>query len=404
MISQYLHHYAGLPKQNWLIIFIQLINSIFISICYFLPLYFVTQLHFDVSTAGFIISFYGLGTMVGGILGGIAADKLHPYWVVIISLVLQAFSFLLLSSLSSFVFLAFNLFVLGVSTYSFITANFLWALLCCQENEEQKIKSINILDTVANLGLGISAIILSMLLMQDLKTLSMTAGLCLLSLTSFLLFQYHPELKATVSAKTDSQQITNSMDNRIALIGLVITCLFLVGLIISQLGSTYSIYLNTLFPSYHFGSFGLLFALNTFLVVTLQTPLANYCRHYNRILLAGSGAFLLGLGMFMLTLSFSIFMIALACVIYTLGEILFFSVAQLICYENAPVSKKGLMLGIYRVVYACSRIVGPATGAYIYQQFGSDTLWYACGIIGCTCLTATIYFEYLRSRVQMAHH
>lgn len=394
-IKQYLSHYSGLQKSHWLIIALQFMNSIIISICYFLPLYFVKQLRFDVSTAGYIISFYGLGTVAGGIMGGGTADKVSPRWIVIISMVLQSIAFILLSIVETPIFLMMNLFLLGISTYSFITANFLWALSYCHNNEQQKIKTINILDTVANLGLGISALVFSILLMHDLPLLSIVAGVTLFILAVYLACNdqlLYKESTVTNTQTTDIPTLKNLTYPPHIIISIVITCLFLIGLIISQLSSTYSIYLNSLFPADNFSGFGLMFALNTFMVVTLQTPIANYCRQYNRLLLIGSGAFLLGLGMFMLTFSFSFLAVALACIIYTFGEILFFSVAQLLCYENAPANKKGFILGIYRVVYAVSKIIGPAAGGYVYQQYGSNFLWFACGAIGCVCLLTTMYF------------
>jgi len=314
-------------------------------------------------------------------------------------MILQGISFILFSIVHTPIVLMANLFLLGISTYSFITANFLWALSYCHNNEQQKIKTINILDTVANLGLGISALIFSILLMHDLPFLSIIAGVILFSLAAYLVFNnqlFYKKIPAINTQTADLPALNNSTYPPHIIISIVIMCLFLIGLIISQLSSTYSIYLNSLFPTDNFGGFGLMFALNTFMVVTLQTPIANYCRQYNRLLLIGSGAFLLGFGMFMLTFSFSFLAVALACITYTFGEILFFSVAQLLCYENAPANKKGFILGIYRVVYAASKIIGPAAGGYVYQQYGSNFLWFACGAIGSICLLATLYF-YSRS-------
>jgi predicted MFS family arabinose efflux permease len=83
----------------------------------------------------------------------------------------------------------------------------------------------------------------------------------------------------------------------------------------------------------------------------------------------------------MLMLSFtSFFVLAIvSCFITTIGEILFFSVSQLICYEKGTIRKKGHSLGMYRMVFAASRAIGPATGSLVYQRLGGDMLWYLCG-------------------------
>ena len=54
----------------------------------------------------------------------------------------------------------------------------------------------------------------------------------------------------------------------------------------------------------------------------------------------GYGAFLMGFGMFMLNFSFVFYLAIIACVIYTMGEMSFFSVAQLVCYQEGGAQKK----------------------------------------------------------------
>lgn len=397
-IHHYCRHYMGLSKKSLVMILLHFINSLFISICYFLPLYFVTQLSFDIRTASYIIAFYGLGTVAGGVIGGGTSDKVSPHFVAILSLIMQAFAFLLLPILHSPDSLMLILFLLGISTYSFMTANFLWALSFCHDNESQKIKTINILDTVSNLGLGFAAIFISLIHFSALPKLATFAAISLFFMAGILFFKSPNICSIKIEPVTKSKH-TRLSPKQAHSLSMLILILFFIGLIISQLSSTYSIHLDNLFPRYHFGGFGLMFALNTFLIVLLQTPLANYCQSYHRFSVIGIGGFLLGLGMFILSLTQSYFFIVIACVIYTFGEILFFSVAQLICYENAPVDKRGWILGIYRMVYAASRIIGPVTGSYIYQQLGSAFLWNSCGAIGAFCLLSAIYTRRLTKQV-----
>ncbi|MBX3708979.1 MAG: MFS transporter [Gammaproteobacteria bacterium] len=395
-IVQYSQHYSGLPKKCWFTIFLHCLNSTLMSICYFLPLYFTHQLNLDIKTTGFIISTYSLGTIAGGGMGGGTADKISPHIVAIISLIIEGIAFLFLALLHSPIALMINLFFLGMAAYSFITTSFLWALSYCQNSEQKKLRAINILDTSANLGLGVSALIISVLNIHTLHYLLILAGLILFTISYYVLrnAQYHADnLQTYDHSPLMNTSATFTTHSHIIKISLVISCLFLIGLIISQFSSTYPIYLHHLFPTDQLTGFGLLFALNTLLVVTLQTPLANYFRQYHRLLVIGAGAFLLGFGMFMLTLSPTYFIVVLACIVYTLGEILFFSVAQLICYENAPTNKKGFVLGIYKMIYATSRAIGPAVGSYIFQQYGSTSLWHVCGMIGVLCLLITLYFN-----------
>ena len=134
--------------------------------------------------------------------------------------------------------------------------------------------------------------------------------------------------------------------------------------------------------------FSILFAINTFLVVIFSAPLGNAFKNKNKISMVGIGGLLVGLGMGMLAFCYSFPVAIIACVLYTLGEIIFFSVAQLICYQGAKSGKKGRSLGLYRTTFALARVAGPMTGGFIYMNLGSNMLWYSCALAGIGCYLA----------------
>jgi MFS family permease len=174
---------------------------------------------------------------------------------------------------------------------------------------------------------------------------------------------------------------------------LILACLFLVGAIVSQMSSTYPVYIQTTFSQFGIKSVSILFTINCLLVVFFATPIGNIFGNYNKIRMVGIGSFLIGLGMFLLSLSNFFILAILSCVIYTFGEIIFFSIAQLIYYQKSHKKRKGHNIGIYRVTYASSRVIGPLIGGTIYHQFGSNMIWYLSGIIGIACLTTCSYFK-----------
>ena len=130
-----------------------------------------------------------------------------------------------------------------------------------------------------------------------------------------------------------------------------------------------------------------------FLIIFLQTRLGNFVGKYNHTLVVAYGVFLLGVGMMLLTFSVNFSFIVFSFIVYTFGEMLFFSVAQLICYENTHKEKRGSIIGTYRMVFAFSRICGPVSGSYIYQYLGSNYLWGMCGMLGSVCLAGAVFFR-----------
>lgn len=385
ILDRYLSHYRGLSFLAWRGIGISFIESCLIGSLYFLSIYFVAQLHLSIAIAGTLLSSFGLGTIIGSIVAGKLSDQFSPRMVTIVSLILQSIAYFLLIQFHATQFLFINLFILGIGSYGFITSNHTWTLGCCQKDE--RLKVISMLDISSNLGLAISGIVIGFIPINHFHDLFILSScfLCLIAIYIFL-FTQNDLLKTEVVDDSKYFVSGNSIIKYYTL-----SCLFLVGLIISQTSSTYPIYLQKSFPGMGTTSFSILFTLNATIIVLFQAPILNSLAKQNKTFIVGLGASLLGWGMMLLNFS-NFFTIAIvSCLITTLGEILFFSTAQLICYERSPAEKKGHALGMYRMVYAASRIVGPALGGVVYQQIGSQSLWSLCFLLGVLCLVPSLY-------------
>ncbi len=389
-IRGYVSSYLGLPIACWQGIILNFIESTLIGIYYFFPIYFVNEFHINIATAGVIMSFYGLGAIIGGLLGGFLSDKISSRIVSSACLLILSAIFFILTKLHIIKLLIIALFILGIASYGFITSNYLWVLAQCDNHEIKRLKAINLLSVASNLGLGLSAIIVSLMASYGFKNiLILSSTLLFLSAIYFYLIERH-SISPTMQNHHTMENVTTLPTDKIKnkkIIYLVLGCLFLTGLIVFQSSTTYSIYIQKSFPDLGLKGISFLFTLNSFLVVFFQAPIINLLSKQNKILIIGMGAFLLGFGRFILSFAFVFSLAILSCLVYTLGEILFFSVAQFVCYQNGLENKKGYTLGTYRMVYASSRVLGPAVGGHIYQQCGANMVWFACGLLGLLCLT-----------------
>lgn len=392
IIKKYLSHYQGLPIQCWQGITLTLLESFATGICFFLSLYFVNILHISVMKAGVLISCYGMGTIFGGIIGGKLCDIFSAKKIAILSLSMQAIGFIFLANLFSFHILAINLFLLGLCTYGFMTANNVWMIKQCQNQLELRLKAINISRASSNLGLAFSGIVIGILNITGFKTLFyLSSGLLIFSVFYFICFVQDTNSCGDEIATRVSSQPHSTNNHFISV--LTLSCLFLVGLVIAQLNITYPIYIQKNFPNMLVNAVSVLFILDTTLIVIFQTPLVNSLKKYNNILLVGVGAFLMGLGMFMLIFSFTFSLAVISCIIWTTGEMIFIAMAQFVCYERGLEKKKGQTMGIFQAVSATSRVLGPSAGGFIYETLGSDALWGISLLIGLFCLSACLHFR-----------
>lgn len=392
-VQFYLASFRGVSKPCWRGISLSFIESTLMSVFYFLSIYFTKELHLDIKTSAFIISCYGLGAILGGLLGGSLSDKLAPHIVSACSLGLQAIGYAALLFVHATPFLMCDLFVIGIATYSFITANYLSVLGYCQNDEAQRLKVINFLSIASNLGLGLSAILIGELANYGFKSIFLISSSMTLLLAILLIIQSPTNFTAT-DTHTDTDEtshIRKQQDQKV--IWLALTCVLFVGAIVAQLSTTYPIYIANHFSQYGLKAISILFAINSFMVVFIETPVGAYFKDSNKIQMIGVGSFFIGLGMFLLSVSHLFIFAIVSCMLYTLGEIIFFCMAQLVCYQKSNQRKKGHGLGMYRTIYATSRVAGPVLGGYIYANLGGNMLWYISAIIGTLCLFACQLFK-----------
>jgi MFS family permease len=388
IIKNYFSNYTGLPRSCWQGIFLNFIESALAAVYYFLSIYFVDILHINISTAGIIISFYGLGTILGGFVGGKMSDKISPRIVSMASLLGQAITFLALIKIKNPIFIAVDLFILGIATYGFITSNYVFVLSYCKNSEADRLKAINILNIVSNLGIGLAALIIGELAANDFQNVFYLSGIFLLILAILLALQQNrltyidnkKDNDKIIINSTNIERVTFKGSNRA--VNLALVCLFFTGMIVSQLSTTYSIYLKETFPQFGIHAFSLFFFLNTCLVVIFQNYLVNKFSDNNKLMMIGIGSFLIGFGMLLLNFSFIFAIALLSCIVYSAGEMIFFSMVQLFCYQRGNEGRKGSSLGAYRMVYASSRFIGPAVGGSIYYNLGGNVMWYFSGLTG----------------------
>lgn len=385
-IKRYFSNYSGVSISCWKRILLTFINDTSGGVSFFLCIYFVKVLHIDIALSGLIISAYGLGTALGGIAGGKLSDNISPTIISIISIFFKAAAFLILIKVKSVLFLIPTLFILGVTTYGFKTSNNVWILNQCQNNTAERLKVINILYTASNLGIGLSAVIVSIISYYGFQYIFLLSSILLFFSGIFLVKQKSVKIEAIISPSLALNNSSVQSKSNKKILFFMLLCVFLIGLIIAQLSATYSIYLQHVFPLMGNKSYAILFVLNSLIIVIFQTPLINRFSHANKILSAGIGAFLFGIGMMLLNFSFIFLMAIFSCIIYTIGEMLFISLSQLIIYQEGGAKKRGQSLGLFQMVFALSIIIGPALGGFIYHHFGSSVLWYLSGIIGIICL------------------
>lgn len=70
LFSPLFRSFSGIPRVVWLLSGVSLINRTGTMVVCFLTLYLTQRLGFDLRSAGYVLVFYGVGTMAGLYTGG----------------------------------------------------------------------------------------------------------------------------------------------------------------------------------------------------------------------------------------------------------------------------------------------------------------------------------------------
>lgn len=394
-IHTYLSNYAGLPRICWHGITVNGLVSTVGGIGFYISIYLINSLKMSVTSAGILVSCYGIGTIGGGFVGGKLSDRFSPGLIAMFSALLMSISYILIIKIHSYSALITIMFIMGLTYYAFVTANSVMVLNYCVTNERERLRAINILYVVSNIGLGLAALIIGLTSFLGFNFIFIISSLILILafLYQWLLEEIVSEKKQKNKAKIDHEN-SHAQRNFKPLI-LVLGCLFAVGLIVAQTRITYPLYLHQTFPTLGMKAVSFLLALNPIIIIICQTPLNNYLSNCNKILMVGIGAALMGFGMWTLIFSIYYSLAIIACLIYTFGEMIFFVMVQLVCYENATQKQKGRNLGLFKTVYAMSVVVGPTLGGVLYKFISMNAVWYFCGIMGALSLGYCLKFRRL---------
>src|SRR5215471_34416 len=96
ILSLYRNAFSNIQQNIWILATGMFINRSGSMVLTFASLYFTKQLHFSISEAGIIMSFFVAGGVLGSYLGGGLTDRRHYFGIMIFSLIGSGLILLLL--------------------------------------------------------------------------------------------------------------------------------------------------------------------------------------------------------------------------------------------------------------------------------------------------------------------
>lgn len=129
-------------------------------------------------------------------------------------------------------------------------------------------------------------------------------------------------------------------------------------------------------------AYGLLFTVNTGLVLALEIPLNAHTAHWPYRVTLPLGAALVSGGFGALWLCSDVWSVALTVVTWTFGEMLLLPAAVAYLSDLAPRGRSGEYVGMNSAMMSVSMMPAPAVGTVVLEHFGVRTLWTGSWVAG----------------------
>ncbi len=372
LYTDYLNTFRGLSKEVWWLALITFINRAGTMVIPFLSLYLTESLQFQLSDVGWIMSFFGLGSVVGSWLGGKLTDKFGYYKVMFLSLLGTGVAFILMQFVTTFVGFCAGIFVLMLIADMFRPAMFV--ALSSYSKPENKTRSVTLIRLAINLGFSAGPAVGGLIITSiGYGGLFWVDGITCLFAGILLLQILHPK-KAKVLDEIKVENPVSAYSDKAFWIFLIGMMLF--AAVFLQYFSTMPLY----YKEVHYLSemeIGLLLGLNGLVIFLLEMPLVKWLEDgkYTKSGLMLFGAVLTALSFIVLNLTSWVGVLVVAMMLMTIGEMIAFPFSNAFAMDRAKKGNQGEYMALYSIAFSFAHIFSHNSGMQLVNSLGFESTW-----------------------------
>jgi predicted MFS family arabinose efflux permease len=391
-IRLYKDSYAGLSRRIWLLALVMLINRSGTMVLAFMTLY-CRNLGFSIRQGGLVVAVYGIGSMVGALLGGKATDHWGFYRVQFAALFFGGTLFMLLGQMKSYEAICICTFFLSMVNESFRPANA--SAITHYSDATSRTQSFSLVRLSINLGWAIGSALGGILASIHYQLLFWVDGITNISAALMLLFLL-PVVTLSQQKKDHGTglQIRKNQSpfaDKIFLKFLLLQVTF--ALCFFQLFTTIPIFFKSTLLLNEF-SIGVTMAFNGLLIALVEMVIVYKLEGKRPYLqLMGWGTLLMGVSFLMLLLPLlNGFWIAMTfMLVITVAEMIAMPFMNSYYISRTNHNNRGQYAGLYTMAWSIAQVIGSFSGAMMADKLGFNLLW---TIIFLICLiTAIGYFQ-----------
>lgn len=393
----------GLPRRVWIVS----LGSLILSAGSFLPTFIVLYLAGDghsSTAAGLVLGASGVGSVLGSVIGGHLTDTIGRRPAILLSVVATAG----LTALVPFVGpIALIVALVGlIGLVSQIHRPAMAAVLVDSVTADQRLAAFGVLRFAQNIGVALGGAVGGVVASISYTGLFIgeAAALLLFGLIVTVLLRDKPTAQTDVEETGAETEKEKEVGYRQALGDrtLVRFLLMSVFAMFVYIQTTVGLPLHVADVGMSARDFGLLMALNGVLVVLFELPLIGVVSKYRPHYVLAVGNLFTCVGLSLTGFTTGMGLLAVTVLIWTIGEMVFSSIAQAHLASLTPPGMVGRYQGLYGAAYTIGTGAGPIIGGAVYM-FAPWALWAMVGVLGLVSAQLCLRLRRPDDAVAVAH-
>ena len=365
----------ALPGTYWVLFCGTLINRFGHFVMPFLALY-LNREGLPIWVTALALGAYGAGGLGAVIMGGYFADRWGRKPTIIVSCAGGAICMMLLTVASiPWMIVAATCAVGMFSSMYFPAAS---ALLADLVPAHLRVRAFGCQRFAVNLGFALGMTVAGMMANHSFFALFVIDAVTTSILGVLILFGV-PEMRKTKVQNASWGPAIREMRKRPAYLRAV-TASFLIAMVFWQLSSTWCLQVTER-AGFQVSSYGALMALNGLMVAFLELPLTSWTRRYSPVSVMTVGYGIVGISIGLNLIGFSMILLVIMMVLFTIGEMISLPIAHSYIAELAPEDMRGRFMGVFGVSWSAATMIGPAAGMALFEIW-PDGVWLASVICG----------------------
>nr|WP_320130973.1 MFS transporter [uncultured Holophaga sp.] len=361
----------GLPRGAWMLALSTLVNRCGTMVLFFLTLYLIQELHWSPREASAALALSGGASLAAGLFTGQLADRMGHHRTLALSLLGSGLLLAVMPLVHNRPLLLGSIALWSAFSQAFWPSSM--ALLTGMANSAQRKQAFVLHRLAGNLGIAVGPALGGLLAHWSFRSLFWVDAFTTLAGLGVLLMGVPPLQEGPPGGTRSS---TAWKDRRLLLL---LAGLLPATLVFTQIHGSLPLWISRDL-GYGTAVYGLIFTLNTLLIVLLEVALNQAVASWPHRRQMALGALLLALGFGLTGFGRPLGLLMVWVVLWSLGEMVLLPAASDAVAALAPGDRRGEYMGLYSLTWTLAMTLGPSLGLLGYGHLGS-LFWPLCGVV-----------------------